>query len=41
VTTPHSVLTVHLIDEAGQPTAAARDEVLALFRRRLLPSSAP
>lgn len=33
---PHSVLTVHLVDEAGQPTAAARDEILAFFRRRLL-----
>lgn len=36
VTTPHSVVTVHLIDEAGQPTAAARDEILTFFRRRLL-----
>ncbi|HYE47462.1 MAG TPA: dienelactone hydrolase family protein [Caulobacter sp.] len=35
VTTPHSVLTVHLIDEAGQPTLAARDEILAFFTRRL------
>lgn len=35
VTTPHSVVTVDLIDEAGQPTAAARDEILAFFRRRL------
>ncbi|AGC43234.1 hypothetical protein MYSTI_01903 [Myxococcus stipitatus DSM 14675] len=37
IPTPHSVLTVHLVDEAGSPTAAARDEVLAFFRRRLLP----
>lgn len=33
---PHSVVTLHLIDEAGQPTVAARDEILAFFRRRLL-----
>jgi hypothetical protein len=35
---PHSVLTAHLIDEAGQPTIAARDEVLAFFRLRLASS---
>ena len=34
----HSVVTVHLIDEAGQPTLAARDEILAFFARRLAPS---
>lgn len=32
---PHSVVTVHLIDEAGQPTIAARDEILAFFKHRL------
>ena len=32
---PHSVVTLHLIDEAGQPTVAARDEILAFFRMRL------
>ena len=32
---PHSVVTAHLIDEAGQPTLAARDEILAFFARRL------
>ena len=32
----HSVVTVHLIDEAGQPTLAARDEILAFFAKRLL-----
>ena len=37
VPTPHSVVTVHLIDEAGQPTANARDEILAFFQRVLLP----
>ena len=31
----HSVVTVHLIDEAGQPTLAARDEILAFFAQRL------
>ena len=31
----HSVVTAHLIDEAGQPTIAARDEILAFFKRRL------
>jgi dienelactone hydrolase len=33
---PHSVVTAHLIDEAGQPTLAARDEIIAFFTRRLL-----
>lgn len=32
---PHSVVTLHLIDEAGQPTRAARDEILDFFRMRL------
>lgn len=32
---PHSVVTLHLIDEAGQPTVAARDEILEFFRMRL------
>ncbi len=32
---PHSVVTVNLIDEAGQPTSAARDEILAFFATRL------
>lgn len=35
-TPPHSVLTEHLVDEPGQPTRAALDEVLGLFRARLL-----
>lgn len=34
---PHSVLTEHLIDEPGQPTRDALDQVLDLFRTRLLP----
>lgn len=32
---PHSVVTVHLIDEVGQPTIAARDEILSFFTQRL------
>ena len=32
---PHSVVTAHLIDEAGQPTIAARDEILDFFAERL------
>lgn len=40
VTTPHSVVTAHLIDEAGQPTIAARDEIIAFFRSRLKQFSA-
>jgi dienelactone hydrolase len=35
VACPHSVVTAHLIDEAGQPTTAARDEILAFFVDRL------
>jgi dienelactone hydrolase len=35
---PHSVVTVHLIDEANQPTIAARDEILAFLRQRLAAS---
>ena len=35
---PHSVLTHHLIDEPGQPTRAALDQVLELFRAKLLGS---
>jgi dienelactone hydrolase len=36
VASPHSVVTAHLIDEAGQPTIAARDEILAFFADRLV-----
>lgn len=35
VATPHSVVTANLIDEAGQPTIAARDEILSFFTARL------
>lgn len=38
---PHSVVTAHLIDEAGQPTLAARDEILAFLRQRLVHASLP
>ena len=31
----HSVVTVHLVDEAGEPTRAARDEILRFFTQRL------
>ena len=34
VTTPHSDAALHLIDEAGQPTIAARDEILSFFKAR-------
>jgi dienelactone hydrolase len=33
---PHSVVTVHLIDEAGEPTRAAVDEILGFFRAQLV-----
>lgn len=33
---PHSVVTTNLIDEAGQPTHAAKDEIIAFLKRRLL-----
>lgn len=32
---PHSVVTLHLIDEAGQPTRQALDEILSFFATRL------
>ncbi|MCY7301019.1 MAG: dienelactone hydrolase family protein [Ilumatobacteraceae bacterium] len=34
---PHSVVTTQLIDEVGEPTIAARDEILQFFARRLQP----
>ena len=36
---PHSVVTTHLIDEEGQPTVAARDEILGFFAHRLRPGT--
>ena len=38
--TAHSVLTENLIDEPGQPTHDALQQVLDLFRRKLLPDDA-
>ncbi|HEX6088058.1 MAG TPA: dienelactone hydrolase family protein [Thermoanaerobaculia bacterium] len=38
VASPHSVVTAHLIDAAGEPTIAARDEILAFFAQRLVVS---
>jgi dienelactone hydrolase len=35
---PHSVVTQNLIDQAGRPTIAARDEILAFFTKRLRPT---
>ncbi len=35
---PHSVVTEHLVDAPGEPTRAALDEVLDLFRSRLRPA---
>ena len=32
---PHSVVTLHLVDRAGEPTRAAVDEILAFFAQRL------
>jgi len=32
---PHSVVTLHLIDEEGQPTREALDEILAFYKHRL------
>jgi len=39
VASPHSVVTAHLIDEAGQPTVTARDQILAFFASVLKPAS--
>ena len=35
---PHSVLTEHLIDEPGQPTRQALDQVLAFLTSKLIPT---
>ncbi len=35
VSSPHSVVTAHLIDAAGEPTLEARDEIIEFFRTRL------
>ncbi|MFE9579613.1 dienelactone hydrolase family protein [Nocardia sp. NPDC006044] len=36
---PHSVVTAHLVDAAGEPTAAARDEIIAFLVTRLVGSA--
>jgi dienelactone hydrolase len=36
---PHSVFTQHLIDQLGEPSIHARDEVLAFFKMRLIPNA--
>ncbi len=33
---PHSVVTAHLVDEAGHPTIRARDEIITFLSERLL-----
>lgn len=35
VPTPHSVVTVHLVDQQGHPTLAARDAIIAYLRESL------
>lgn len=32
---PHSVVTAHLVDQAGHPTLPARDEILSFLAERL------
>lgn len=39
VASPHSVVTAHLVDAAGEPTLAARDEILAFFAKQLIQTS--
>ncbi|MEU1073040.1 MULTISPECIES: dienelactone hydrolase family protein [unclassified Streptomyces] len=39
VASPHSVVTAHLVDEAGHPTVRARDEILSFLVDRLLSPS--
>jgi dienelactone hydrolase len=34
---PHSVVTAHLVDQAGHPTLQARDEILRFLAERLFP----
>jgi len=36
---PHSVVTVNLIDAAGEPTLAARDEIFSFFAEQLAPKA--
>lgn len=41
VASPHSVVTAHLIDAAGEPTLRARDEILAFFAKMLRAPQVP
>jgi dienelactone hydrolase len=41
VASPHSVVTAHLIDGTGQPTIAARDEILLFLAERLQGTRTP
>jgi len=41
VPTPHSVLTAHLKNREGEPTIAARDEIIAFLKLRLLAGGRP
>ncbi|MDK9496067.1 dienelactone hydrolase family protein [Streptomyces katrae] len=41
VAAPHSVVTAHLVDEAGHPTLRARDEILTFLTGRLHPHTTP
>lgn len=36
IPTPHSVVTAHLIDKEGEPTIAARDEIISFLQSKLL-----
>lgn len=36
---PHSVVTAHLVDQAGHPTLQARDEILTFLGERLSPTA--
>ncbi len=39
VACPHSVVTAHLLDREGEPTRAARDEIVAFLSARLRPQT--
>jgi hypothetical protein len=41
IASPHSVVTAHLIDEAGSPTLTARDQILTFLTERLTPDASP
>lgn len=39
IQTPHSVVTAHLVDDAGHPTLQARDEIITFLGERLSPAT--